>query len=129
MAHASGTGRMSTRLGVFYTLLGAVFVVALLFVALANNGWVVLYAPSLPWQPTPPVPLVEVRLWGAMLVSFILGALVCGIVAVSVIRAKNARSKRTALRLKALEIELDNVNRLVAATRQSPETVSTQPME
>jgi hypothetical protein len=89
---------------------------ALLF-ALANDDWVVLRLPTMPWNAAPSVAVFEARLFAVMLASLTLGALLASLAWWRV----NARLKRRfaaeGARSKRMESELEALGRLVSTAR------------
>jgi hypothetical protein len=89
---------------------------ALLF-ALANDEWVVLRLPTMPWNAAPSVALFEARLFAVMLASLTVGALLTSLAWWRV----NARLKRRfaaeGARSQRMESELEALGRLVSTAR------------
>lgn len=89
---------------------------ALLF-ALANDEWVVIRLPTMPWNAAPSVAVFEARLFAVMLASLALGALLASLAWWRV----NARLKRRfaaeGARSERMESELEALGRLVSTAR------------
>lgn len=96
-------------------LLGA-FV--LLFL-LANDAWVVIQIPNLPWNPEPGWPAFEARVAAVMAVCFGLGAICAAFVYRWLGRESRRRADRDRARIDELESELKNVSRLLASSRDN----------
>lgn len=100
------------------TLVGAG---ALLFV-LANDGWVVVRIPALPWSTDSHLFAYEARLSGIVIIAFCCGALVSLIGVAGVGRkARRVLKETDNQRVHQLETELERVTRLLAVTRDEPE--------
>ena len=89
---------------------------ALMF-ALANDDWVVLRLPTMPWNAAPSVAVFEARLFAVMLVSLGGGALIASL---AWWRANSHLERRFAAegaRTARMESELAALGRLVSTTR------------
>jgi len=86
---------------------------ALLFV-MANDTWVVINIPTLPWKAEPSWPAFESQLWVVMLICFVVGmatwALISRLSAIE--QRKKAASKQQ--RIQHLEKELKRANQLLS---------------
>jgi uncharacterized integral membrane protein len=97
-------------------ILGACLGIFMLMFAMANDTWVIINLPGLPWKKPPVLPIVEVRLWGVILASFLGGAGTVGIIASIALLKKSRAFKAASRRVKDLENDVEKVNRLLAAT-------------
>ena len=89
---------------------------ALMF-ALANDGWVILRLPTMPWSAAPSVAVLEARLFAVMLASLGGGALLASL---TWWRASSHLKRRFAAegaRAARMESELAALGRLVSTTR------------
>jgi hypothetical protein len=112
----AGGGRRRTA--VIALVLGiAAGVFGLLFVTV-NSGWVVISLPSPPWDQEPSWPVFEARLSAVMLVSALCGGAVTCVAWWAALRGPRGRQRANRARILELERELENVNRLLAATRE-----------
>jgi len=116
MSGAAGTPRRSLRLLLIAVASAAAMWCALLF-ALANDDWVVLRWPTMPWNATPRVTLFEARLFAVMLASLAIGVAIASLAWWRV----NARLKRSfaaeGARSVRMEAELAALGRLVSTAR------------
>ena len=104
---------------VFQIILGAILGIFLLLFFMANDDWVVIRLPSLPWHASPSWPFMEARLFGVMLISFALGVLSFALIAMVIGRRRQRFAEAKEQRIDALEKELEKANRLMAAAKNS----------
>lgn len=94
---------------------GGMLGIFLLLFFMANDDWVVIRLPSLPWYNTPSFPVFEVRLFGIMLICFFSGAMFFGILTYLLGRRQKKMARLKQKRIDELESELEKANRLMAA--------------
>jgi uncharacterized integral membrane protein len=87
---------------------------ALLF-AVANSDWVVVSIPSPPWEIKPFAAAFEARLWAIMLFCFFAGAVLAGLATIVVNIEHRKKAAQQGFRMKQLEGEIKNLNRLLEA--------------
>ena len=89
---------------------------ALMF-ALANDDWVVLHLPTMPWNAAPNVAVVEARLFAVMLASLVAGAALASLAWWRVNALLKHRFAVEGARAQRMESELAALGRLVSTTR------------
>lgn len=90
---------------------------ALMF-GLANDGWVRVQLPALPWTQDPAAAAFEARLWAVMLVAFALGGLLTGLVLRLMLREAKRREADGQRHVEEMERQIANVDRLIANARE-----------
>ena len=113
-----GRTRRNHRLFFLWVAGGAFLGIFTLLFAVANDAWTVIRLPSAPWSPEPSVAMFEAKLWAIMLTCFAAGAFVAFVVALWIGIEHRRQVARDRRRIKDLEAEITNVDRLVAATRE-----------
>ena len=93
---------------------------ALLF-ALANDEWIVMRLPTLPWNAAPSVAVFEARLFAVMLASLALGALLASLAWWRVNTRLKRRFAAEGARSERMESELEALGRLVSTARPGGE--------
>ncbi|MCP4677044.1 MAG: LapA family protein [Deltaproteobacteria bacterium] len=113
-----GRTRLRHRLFFIWVVGGASLGIFVLLFALVNDAWTIIRLPSVPWSPEPSVAVFEAKLWGIMLTCFAAGAFVALTIALWIGNDHRKQTARDRQRIKNLEAEITNVDRLVAATRE-----------
>ncbi len=113
-----GRTRRKHRLFLLWVAGGAFLGIFTLLFAVANDAWTVIRLPNLPWSPEPSVAVLEARLWGIMLTCFAAGIFVTLVAALWIGIEHRRQAARDRRRIKDLEAEITNLDRLVAATRE-----------
>jgi hypothetical protein len=101
-------------------LIAAVAVAALwsaLLFALANDDWVVLRLPTMPWNAAPSIALFEARLSAVMLVCLLLGASLASLAWWRASARLKRRFAAEGARSQRMESELEALGRLVSTAR------------
>jgi len=114
----SGRSGRKNRLFFLWVAGGAFLGIFTLLFALVNDAWTVIRLPSAPWSTKPSVAVFEAKLWVIMLACFAAGAFVAVVVALRIGIEHRRQVARDRRRIKDLEAEITNVDRLVAATRE-----------
>ena len=91
----------------FQIVLGGIIGIFLLLFFMANDDWVTIRMPSVPWHSSPSWPAYEARLFAVFLVSFVLGGGVFAFVAALMTRRRQQIHKVQQQRIEALEKELE----------------------
>jgi len=78
-SHRSRSGK---KFRVFLVAAGAPIGLFALLFAIANDVWVTINIPSVPWSPEPSWAAFEALLWAVMLVCLLAGMLISGLVAI-----------------------------------------------
>ena len=91
-----------------------------LLFCMANDEWVVVHLPRLPWDSEPSVPVFEARVFALMLASVGAGVVCSLFVGYFLRRRRKRREAEKDRKIIALEQELQKSNRLIAATSGKP---------
>ena len=103
---------------ILQTILGGAIGIFLLLFFMANDDWVVIRLPSLPWHRSPSWPFYEARLFGVMIASFLAGAITFAFLMTLVARRRLKTALAQQQQIEALEKELEKANRLMAAAQK-----------
>ena len=91
-----------------------------LLFCMANDDWIVVHLPRLPWDSEPSVPIFEARVFVLMLASVGAGIVVSLFIGYFLRRRRRRREAEKDRKISALERELQKSNRLIAATSGKP---------
>ncbi len=117
-AFRASHSRPDRRLAAFLAVAGVPIGIFVLLFAVANDTWVAIHIPGVPWSAETSFAAFEARLWGIMLACLLAGALLAGFL-LRLIGSERRRKDATVMRrIRELETELENVNRLLAATQR-----------
>ena len=91
-----------------------------LLFCMANDEWVVVHLPRLPWDSEPSVPVFEARVFSLMLASVGAGIVISLFIGYFLRLRRKGRELEKDRKIKALEQELQKAGRLMAATSGKP---------
>lgn len=108
---------MKTAFQISFGVLLGVFV--LLF-CMANDDWVVIHLPLAPWNTEPSFPIFETRVFALMLACFAAGIVLSLFLGYFLRVRRRRRDVEKDRKIRALEVELEKANRLIARTTTAP---------
>ena len=107
------SSRISPVWPVLWILLVTAIVLFAVLFAQANNHWVQLFLPAVPWSQTRIAGGFESQLWVVMLLCLLCGGLVVSPIYRYFVKASHRKQQHLVLRISELDKELERLRRLM----------------